>query len=984
MGRFSLAPKVAAAHHQMRTAAVHARPWFGTIRGRILAAFLAMSVITGTLGYYSSQGIDRAGVLVAKTYDHSLMSINYARAAAADFASMQAVFARRWVASDADMRRQIDDKVDKLEKSLVDDLAIAAERSQSIRAEQTVEKIKGAVAAWSAAHRRLIDGDESSAAWKTIDEHAATVEQQIDLLINYVAGDGFTYRQTARATVARDTNLSILAGVLAVILSGVVAWLLGRRIIGPVAVASAVAGRIAHGNLDGEIPAGGADELGALLTSMGVMRENIKEMMEREVAQRRSAQARLADALENSREGVIVIDAEGRIALANAQAADFLGKPQQELLGTVLDEHALPIQGIKDASSTPRFFDNEPYATGQMRLADGRWLRISKSASQEGGSIIVCSDISVMKEQKLELAATNLRLDAALDNMSQGLCLYDSENRLSVVNRRFSEMFNLPPERVHPGMTFRDVLELSIAVGNHPGKSVSELLEEPRAYASNTYFQELNHGRVVAVAHRPTVDGGWVATYEDVTERRQAEDRIAFMARHDALTKLPNRTLLAERIEQGIAQLGRGTRFAILSLDLDNFKQINDTLGHPVGDEVLCIVAHRLLSCVREVDTVARFGGDEFTIFQQDVGQPEEVTALAIRIISVLSEPYEVGTQRVTLGVSIGIAMAPDDGVSCDKLLKNADVALYRSKADGRGTWRFFEPEMDARLQNRRKLELDLRDALPNDEFNLFYQPIYDLKKDRVRGFEALLRWNHPIRGLVMPGEFVPVAEEIGLITALGEWVVKQACIEASKWPDDLKVAVNVSPVQFKHGRLLQVIADALSASGLPADRLELEITESVLLGNNAGTTETLHALRRLGVRISMDDFGTGYSSLSYLRSFPFDKIKIDQSFIRDLGTTERASSIIRAIIAICGSMGMVTTAEGVETEEQIAQLRLEGCDEVQGYFFSCPVPRQEIPRLISRLNGLGHVGTAPSLVPEGSNAVPVRKPRRPRVVSSV
>jgi nitrogen fixation/metabolism regulation signal transduction histidine kinase len=307
MDRLSIAAAMAAMHQQMRAAASCARPWIGTIRGRILAAFLAMSVITGTLGLYSAQGIDRAGVLVAKTYDHSLMSINYARAAAADFAAMQAAFARRWVAADADLRRQIDEKVEKLEKSLAEDLAIAAERSQSARAVQTV------------AHHRLIDGDELRTTWRAIDEHAATVEQQIDLLVNYVAGDGFTYRQTARATVARDTRLNILAGVLAVLLSGLVTWLLGRRIIGPVAAASAVAERIAGGNLEGSIPSGREDELGTLLKSMGVMRENIKAMMEREVAQRRSAQARLADAMENSGEGVLVIDAEGRIALVNAR-----------------------------------------------------------------------------------------------------------------------------------------------------------------------------------------------------------------------------------------------------------------------------------------------------------------------------------------------------------------------------------------------------------------------------------------------------------------------------------------------------------------------------------------------------------------------------------------------------------------------------------------------------------------------------------------
>ena len=946
--------------------------WLGTIRGRILVAFLAMSVITATLGIYSAQGINRAGILVTKTFDHSLMSINYARAAAADFALMQATFARLWVVSDPEMREQIDDKIRTLEKSLAEDLTVAAERSQSTRAVQAAERVRQSINAWSAAHRRLIESDDSVDAWKTIDSNAAAAEQQIDLLINYVAGDGFIYRQSALATVARDTTLNLLAAILAVALSGIVAWLLGRRIIGPVASASAVAERIARGDLEGEIPKGRGDELGTLLTSMGAMRDNIKMMMEREVLQRRSAQARLADALENSCEGVLVVDAEGRIALANAQAADFLGKPQEQLLGSILDEHALPIEGLNGGGKPSHRLAASSYVTTETRLADGRWLRISKSPSQEGGFIIVCSDISEMKQQKLKLTATNLRLDAALDNMSQGLCLYDANSRLSVVNRRFSAMFNLPSALVTPGMTFREVLELSVAVGNHPGKSIDDLIAEPTIYAADTHFQELDQGRIVAVAHRPTVDGGWVATYEDVTERRQAEARIIFMARHDALTRLPNRMFLAEKIDQGISQLGRGNRFAILSLDLDNFKQINDTLGHPVGDEVLCAVADRLRSCVRDDDTVARFGGDEFTIVQQNVMHMAQVTALAVRVINVLSQPYEIAGQRLTLGVSIGIALAPDDGETCDKLLKSADVALYRSKADGRGTWRFFEAEMDAHLQSRRKLELDLRDALPKDEFKLFYQPIYNLKKDQLCGFEALARWDHPVRGLVGPNEFIPVAEEIGLITALGEWVIQRACLEAMSWPSHLKVAVNVSPVQFKHGRLLQVVMNVLASTGLAASRLELEITESALLANNAGTIETLHALRRLGVGVSMDDFGTGYSSLSYLRSFPFDKIKVDQSFIRDLGAGEGSRSIIKAIIAICDSMGMITTAEGVENEEQVAQLRLEGCDEAQGYFFSCPVPQEDVPGLIERLGGAaGSAANSPDQV-----LMPLRKRR--------
>jgi diguanylate cyclase (GGDEF)-like protein len=929
--------------------------WFDTIRGRILVAFLAMSVITGALGIYSAQGINRAGMLVSRTYDQSLMSINYARAAAADFASMKAAVARRWVFSDSDMRQQLDERIATLQKFIADDLAIAAERSLSERARHAVENVKQAIAAWSEAHYRLTDGEQSAAVWQNIDAHAAAVEQQIDLLINYVAGDGFTYRQTARATVALDRQLNLLAALLAVVLSGVVAWQLGRRIIGPVAAASDVAERIARGDLDGRIPTGRGDELGTLLSSMGVMRDNIKLMMEGEVMQRRSAQARLADALANSREGVLMIDTEGRIALANTQAADFLNTERDQLLGAPYEQHALAIEGVDTVGTAAPRVDLSTYATGETRLPDGRWLRFSRSPSQEGGCIIVCSDISVMNEQKLKLAAINLRFDVALDNMSQGLCLYDSENRLSVVNRRFCEMFKLPPESVHPGITFGEVLQLSIAAGNHPGKTIFDLLAEPRVYAGNTYFQELNQRRVVAVAHQPTVDGGWVATYEDITERRQAEERIVFMARHDALTKLPNRVQLAEKIDYAVAHLGRGHRFAVFWLDLDNFKQINDTLGHPVGDLVLCAVAERLRACVREVDMVARFGGDEFAIVQQDFEEPDQVTILARRITDVLSTTYEIGDHRLNLGVSIGIAVAPDDGVTCDKLLKNADVALYRAKSDGRGTWRFFEPEMDARLQRRRKLELDLREALPNDEFKLFYQPIYNLKKDSLCGFEALLRWQHPTRGLVTPNEFIPITEEIGLITSVGEWVLKQACLEAKTWPAQIKIAVNVSPVQFKHGRLLQAVTEALAAAELPAERLELEITESVVLAQNKGTLTTLHALRELGVRISMDDFGTGYSSLSYLRSFPFDKIKIDQSFIRDLGTREASGPIIKAIIDICSSMGMLTTAEGVETAEQLTKLRLEGCDEVQGYLFSAPVPPWEIARLIDRFDRMGH-----------------------------
>jgi diguanylate cyclase (GGDEF)-like protein/PAS domain S-box-containing protein len=678
-------------------------------------------------------------------------------------------------------------------------------------------------------------------------------------------------------------------------------------------------------------------------------------MMEREVAQRRSAQMRLADALDSSREGVVLVDAAGCLALANSQAADFLNiAPDLLQPGTPITRLGPLMARIARAQLPP---------TGEALLEDGRWLRVSLSGTSDGGSIVVCSDISLLKQQEETLKGTNLRLDAALDNMSQGLCLYDAENRLQVVNRRFREIFGLQREHLQPGITFRDILELSVVAGNHPGKTASELFADQEQFighhATGTHFQELTGNRVVASVHRATSDGGWVVTYEDVTERRQAEARIAYMARHDSLTGLPNRVVFGERIEQAMADAGRGSGFAVFSVDVDHFKQVNDTLGHPVGDDLLRAVADRLQSCVREVDTVGRLGGDEFAVVQRDVKQPEDADLLARRIVEVVGAPYDISGHRITIGISIGISLAPADGTSCEKLLKNSDVALYRAKADGRKTWRFFEPEMDARLQARLALELDLREALNNNEFELYYQPLYNLKHNRVCGFEALLRWHHPVRGMVSPVEFIPVAEEIGLIVPLGEWVLQRACAEARTWPADVKVAVNVSPVQFKSGNLVEHVTSALKASGLPAHRLELEITESVLLGNNAEMIAILHLLRKLGLRIAMDDFGTGYSSLNYLRSFPLDKIKIDQCFVRDLGTTDGARFIVSTIIGLGRSLNMLTTAEGVETEEQLAWLRAEGCDEVQGYLLSRPQPASEVTALLSRRQGVRVVAAA-------------------------
>jgi diguanylate cyclase (GGDEF)-like protein len=542
-------------------------------------------------------------------------------------------------------------------------------------------------------------------------------------------------------------------------------------------------------------------------------------------------------------------------------------------------------------------------------------------------------------------AAISGEMEIALASIEQGLVMVDASGAVVVCNRRAIELLDLPADL----MTSRPCLDAVTQL---------RLLTDPMAAVvdernpSRTYERQLPNGRLVEVRCGPLTRGtGLVVTYEDITAKRQAEEQIVFMARHDVLTLLPNRSVFREKIEAAVAQSDRSIAAAVLCLDLDHFKSVNDTLGHPVGDLLLRMVGERLNACARELDTVARFGGDEFAVVQVGPERAEDVARLAQRIIDVLSSPYEVDGHQINIGVSVGIAMVPTDGSDPERLLKNADIALYRAKADGRGVYRFFEPEMDARLQERRKLELELHTALVNDEFELFYQPQVAIESGCLCGFEALLRWNHPTRGLVDPCEFIWLTEEMGMIVPLGQWALRQACREAMNWPDDVRVAVNLSPVQFNRHDLVRYVTEALEDSGLPAHRLDLEITESVLLAHNADNIGILHALRVLGVHISMDDFGTGYSSLSYLRSFPFDKIKIDQSFIRDLPHDKDAAAIVRAITALGSTLGMAVVAEGVERSEQLVRLQDEGCTEVQGYLFSVPTPASEIPALLKRLH---------------------------------
>jgi diguanylate cyclase (GGDEF)-like protein len=545
------------------------------------------------------------------------------------------------------------------------------------------------------------------------------------------------------------------------------------------------------------------------------------------------------------------------------------------------------------------------------------------------------------------------RLNAAINNMPQGLCMYDNEQKLIICNKRYAEIYGIDAAYTKPGTPLRAILEDHVAKGASPENIEQYVDQRLAAVAARKPFyhvNELRDGHVIAISHQPMSNGGSVATHEDITARRQAEAKIAYMAHHDALTGLPNRVSFHAKMEEALHRVARGAPFAVLCLDLDHFKSVNDTLGHPIGDVLLQAVAGRIRTCVRPTDTVARLGGDEFAIVQTSSEQPVGATALSQRLIKELGEPFEILGHQVVIGVSVGISVAPSDGSDPDQLLKNADMALYRAKEDGRAAFRFFETDMDTRMQHRRALELDLREAVALGQFELHYQPVVSLQNRRIVSFEALLRWPHPERGLVPPAEFIPLAEEIGLISTISAWVLKEACAEAMKWPGNITVAVNLSPMQFKNTAVLLDVAAALGASGLPASRLELEITEAALLQDTDTTLSMLNHLRELGVHIAMDDFGTGYSSLGYLRKFPFDRIKIDRSFIRDLSERADSVAIVRAVAGIGSTLGISTTAEGVETEQQLLRLKDEGCTEVQGYLFSAPRPARDLDQLLREL----------------------------------
>ena len=558
--------------------------------------------------------------------------------------------------------------------------------------------------------------------------------------------------------------------------------------------------------------------------------------------------------------------------------------------------------------------------------------------------------LQIQSRQKLE--TQKLQLDAALTNMSQGLLMFDSSERIVVCNSRYIEMYRLSSQVVKPGCSLRELLNHRVATGSFLSEDPDRYLSELRAMLAQgktvSRTTELTDGRVIAVSNRPMEDGGWIETHEDVTEAKQTEQRILHMAHHDTLTGLPNRTAFNEYFAATLERSATsGEQFAILSVDLDRFKEANDAYGHSVGDALLRQVARRLQEAARGT-FLARVGGDEFAVVVSAGPQPTAAATLAEHLLAAFADEFEIEDQRIQISLTIGGAVYPTDGADAKTLMVNVDAALYRAKSEMRGVVVFFEPEMSARLRERHALQQDLRSAIARGELLLHYQPQVRMTGEMI-GFEVLARWQCPKRGMVSPGTFIPIAEENGLIIPLGEWVLRAACCEAASWPQPLTIAVNISPIQFHHGDLPRLVHSILLETGLAPSRLELEITEGVFINDFSHAVSILRRLKSLGVQIALDDFGTGYSSLSYVHSFPFDKIKIDRTFIGDLRHNRHSMAIVRAVIGLGHSLNMPVLAEGVETQAQRGVLIKEGCDEAQGYFFGRPLPIAEQAELIGR-----------------------------------
>jgi diguanylate cyclase (GGDEF)-like protein/PAS domain S-box-containing protein len=679
-----------------------------------------------------------------------------------------------------------------------------------------------------------------------------------------------------------------------------------------------------------------------------------------------SEKHRLDTALNNMTQGLVLYDASARVVICNQRYIDMYGlstnivKPGchfYDLIQHRKDTGSYDGDVHEFCSNIMRNVAQGKVSSTVMEGGDGRAFMIVNKPLVQGGWVATIEDITARRNLEQERDRNQTFLREIIDHIPSQITVKDArDHRYLLVNRVAEAQFGLSRDAIVGKTAFdlfsKQLAERIAADDEQALQSADGLSLDEHPFESKSMGRRYITSKRIGIRDQAGDPRYIINVVEDVTERRRADEKIAHMAHYDALTDLPNRTLFRARIERELERIGEGEQFALLYIDIDEFKGINDSLGHHVGDELLKTVANRIRDCVKETDLIARLGGDEFAVIQTAVGSPAEVVEFVTRIHEAIRQPYQCLGHQLSTDASIGIALAPQHGTELDQLIKNADLAMYAAKAEGRRTHRFFEPAMHASAKARLTMELDLRQAMARGGFEIHYQPFVNLQRNEVSGCEALLRWRHPVRGMVSPAEFIPVAEETGLINELGDWVLRTACTEAALWPDHIRLAVNVSPVQFKCATLALKITSALAASGLAPRRLELEITEAVLIRDDEAALAILHQLRAVGVRIALDDFGTGYSSLSYLKRFPFDKIKIDRSFVTDIAEADGSSAIVQAVVNIAAERNMTTTAEGVETEQQMQMLRTLGCIEMQGYLFSAAKPAAEVKKLLDASGG--------------------------------
>jgi diguanylate cyclase (GGDEF)-like protein len=685
-------------------------------------------------------------------------------------------------------------------------------------------------------------------------------------------------------------------------------------------------------------------------------------LVEEKAAELELANARFNAALAHMSHGICLYGPDQRVVVANPRYAEIYRlREDQVKSGT----HIREILQARCEAGTNFAVDPDAYTTINVRrasetleLADGRMVAIKRQQMSNGGWLTTHEDVTAEKksekllaEKAAELEVMNTRFSTALANMAQGLCMFDGEQRLTVWNDRFAELYNVPPHLLKIGTPYADIS--AIRISRYLNKPIDDpevkarVAEMVALAADASRIDELPDGRFILLSRQPMRGGGWVAMMEDITERRRAEAEIVHLARHDVLTGLANRAEFNARLDEASKRLKRnGGNVTVMMIDLDRFKAVNDTLGHLAGDQLLSEVARRLQATLRETDVLARLGGDEFAIIQEGgAEQREGAVALALRIIDAISPPFDLNGQEVAVGASVGIAMAPENGVEPGELLKRADLALYAVKSKGRNDFCLFQDEMLDIVNTQQSAERELREAIAQNQFELHYQPVIDIKTRELVGVETLVRWRHPLKGMIPPDHFIPLAESTGLIAPLGDWILERACADAATWPAQVKVAVNISAIQFKKGKLFELILATLVKTGLQPERLELEITETSLLENQEAHLTTIRQLKNLGLSIALDDFGTGFSSMNYLTIFPFDKIKIDKSFTKGVLSRTDCQAVVASSIALAKGLGITTTVEGIETEEQLDYMRSAGVELAQGYLFGKPVPMSEFGR---------------------------------------